>query len=262
MIELKNVRKSFGKKEAQVEALRGVTLTVREGEMAAVMGKSGSGKSTLLNILGGMMSMDSGTYSYQGQPVDFRSQKELARFRRDEVGFVVQYFALAEDLNIFQNVALPLKYQGRPRKEIREMVTRTLEGLGIADKAKAYPYELSGGQQQMVALFHRLSVQHPLAVQDADVDEGLCPVPEHVQRHTGSGAEMGQPGRSAYAGHVSLGGRCDRRAVDGCGPASGGAGAARSALRGAADRSALAADRLSPSGRIHGCVRRSALPAG
>ncbi len=65
MIELKNVRKSFGKKEAQVEALRGVTLTVREGEMAAVMGKSGSGKSTLLNILGGMMSMDSGTYSYQ-----------------------------------------------------------------------------------------------------------------------------------------------------------------------------------------------------
>ena len=78
MIELKNVRKSFGKKEAQVEALRGVTLTVREGEMAAVMGKSGSGKSTLLNILGGMMSMDSGTYSYQGQSVDFRSQMRSA----------------------------------------------------------------------------------------------------------------------------------------------------------------------------------------
>lgn len=152
MIELKNVRKSFGKKEAQVEALRGVSLTVQEGEMAAVMGKSGSGKSTLLNILGGMMSMDSGTYSYLGQPVDFRSQKELTRFRRDEVGFVVQYFALAEDLNIFQNVALPLKYQGRPRKIIREMVMATLEDLGIADKAKAYPYELSGGQQQRAAI--------------------------------------------------------------------------------------------------------------
>ncbi len=152
MIELRGVRKAFGKKEARVEALRGVSLAVREGEMAAIMGKSGSGKSTLLNILGGMMSMDSGEYSYGGQPVSFKSQKELAKFRRDEVGFVVQYFALAEDLNIFQNVALPLKYQGRSRKEIKEMVMGALSDLGIADKARAYPSELSGGQQQRAAI--------------------------------------------------------------------------------------------------------------
>ncbi len=84
----------------------------------------------------------------------------------NEVGFVVQYFALAEDLNIFQNVALPLKYQGRPRKEIREMVTRTLEGLGIADKAKAYPYELSGGQQQRAAIARAIVKEPQLILAD------------------------------------------------------------------------------------------------
>ena len=116
MIELKEVCKTFGKKEARVEALRGVSLSIREGELVAIMGKSGSGKSTLLSILGGMMSLDSGEYSYGGKTVNFKSQKELTKFRRNEVGFVVQYFALADDLNIFQNVALPLKYQGHSRK--------------------------------------------------------------------------------------------------------------------------------------------------
>ena len=152
MIELLEVKKAFGKKEARVEALRGVSLSIQEGEMAAVMGKSGSGKSTLLNILGGMMSIDSGVYSYDGQPIDFKNQRELARFRRDEIGFVVQYFALAEDLNVFQNVALPLKYQGRSQKEIKERVMAALQELGMEGKAKAYPSELSGGQQQRAAI--------------------------------------------------------------------------------------------------------------
>ncbi len=151
-IELKGIRKTFGKKEALVEALRGITLTIGEGEMVAIMGKSGSGKSTLLNILGGMMSVDSGEYLYDGKAVNFRNQRELTEFRRNEVGFVVQYFALADDLNVFQNVALPLKYQGVPRKKMKQMVRDALQQLGIADKEKAYPSELSGGQQQRVAI--------------------------------------------------------------------------------------------------------------
>lgn len=151
-IELKGIRKTFGKKEALVEALRGITLTIGEGEMVAIMGKSGSGKSTLLNILGGMMSVDSGEYLYDGKAVNFRNQRELTEFRRNEVGFVVQYFALADDLNVFQNVALPLKYQGIPRKKMKQMVRNALQQLGIADKEKAYPSELSGGQQQRVAI--------------------------------------------------------------------------------------------------------------
>lgn len=163
MIELRNIYKTFGKKEARVEALRGVNVSVREGEMVAVMGKSGSGKSTLLNILGGMMSFDRGEYIYDGKTVNFKSQRELGRFRRNEIGFVVQYFALVEDLNVFQNVALPLKYQGLPSKKIRAKVMDTLQELGISDKAKDYPSELSGGQQQRTAIA-RAIVKQPRVI--------------------------------------------------------------------------------------------------
>lgn len=166
MVELKNVSKTFGKKEARMEALRGIDLSIREGELVAIMGKSGSGKSTLLNILGGMMSMDNGEYWYDGKTVNFRSQRELTKFRRNEVGFVVQYFALADDLNIFQNVALPLKYQGYSRKKIKEMVMEALRELEIEDKAKAYPSELSGGQQQRAAIARAVVKQPRLLLAD------------------------------------------------------------------------------------------------
>lgn len=152
MITINNLYKSFGKKDGKTEALRGISVAIERGDMVAVMGKSGSGKSTLLNIIGGMMSFDSGEYIYDGKPVNFKSQKELTRFRRDEIGFVVQYFALVEDMNIFQNVSLPLKYQGYSSRKIRQMTNNVLEELEIADKAKAYPCELSGGQQQRAAI--------------------------------------------------------------------------------------------------------------
>lgn len=154
MIQVEDIVKTFGKgkREAVVEALRGVSLSIREGEMVAVMGKSGSGKSTLLNILGGMMSADSGTYLYDGKTVNVKRQKDLVRFRRKEIGFVVQYFALVDDLNVFGNVALPLKYQGYSSKKIKQMVMGALKELGIEDKVNAYPTELSGGQQQRVAI--------------------------------------------------------------------------------------------------------------
>ena len=133
MIRIENVVKTFGKskKEAVVEALRGISLSIQEGEMVAVMGKSGSGKSTLLNILGGMMSIDSGTYIYDGKEVNFKSQKELVRFRRNEIGFVLQYFALVDDLNVFRNVALPLKYQGYSRKKIKKQGIATINRRAI-----------------------------------------------------------------------------------------------------------------------------------
>ena len=166
MINLRDVHKAFGKKEARVEALRGISLSIEEGGMVAIMGKSGSGKSTLLNILGGMMSMDSGEYLYDGKAVNFKSQRELTKFRRNEVGFVVQYFALADDLNVFQNVALPLKYQGHSRKKIKEMVMEALRELEIEDKAKSYPSELSGGQQQRAAIARAVVKQPRLILAD------------------------------------------------------------------------------------------------
>lgn len=151
-IEAKNIHKTFGKGDAAVHALRGASLSVDKGEMVAVMGKSGSGKSTLLNILGGLMTMDEGELRVGGKKVDFRKKKYLLNYRRREVGFVVQYFALIDDMNVYKNVSLPLRYQGIPRAKIRQRTTKMLRNLGIEEKAKSYPGELSGGQQQRAAI--------------------------------------------------------------------------------------------------------------
>ncbi len=107
--------------------------------------------------------MDSGEYFYDGNAVNFKSQRNLTKFRRNEIGFVVQYFALVEDINVFNNVALPLKYQGYSGRKIRKMVMEALSELGIEDKAKAYPSELSGGQQQRVAIA-RAIVKRPKVI--------------------------------------------------------------------------------------------------
>ena len=155
-IEAKNNHKTFGKWDAAVHALRGASLSVDKGEMVAVMGKSGSGKSTLLNILGGLMTMDEGELRVGGKKVDFRKKKYLLNYRRREVGFVVQYFALIDDMNIYKNVSLPLRYQGIPRAKIRQRTTKMLRNLGIEEKAKSYPGELSGGQQQRAAIARAL----------------------------------------------------------------------------------------------------------
>lgn len=165
-IQIHDIHKTFGKKEACVKALQGVSLTIGEGEMVAVMGKSGSGKSTLLNILGGMMSLERGEYLYNGKEITGKSQRELTRFRRNEVGFVVQYFALVDDLNVFKNIALPLKYQGYSRKKTANMVNEVLQMLEIEDKARSYPDELSGGQQQRVAIARAIVKQPQLILAD------------------------------------------------------------------------------------------------
>ena len=155
-IEAKGIHKTFGKGDAAVHAFRGASLSVDKGEMVAVMGKSGSGKSTLLNILGGLMTMDEGELYVDGKKVDFRKKKYLLNYRRREVGFVVQYFALIDDMNVYRNVSLPLRYQGIPRAKIKQRTTKMLQHLGIEEKAKAYPGELSGGQQQRAAIARAL----------------------------------------------------------------------------------------------------------
>ena len=155
-IEAKGIHKTFGKGEGAVHALRGASLSADKGEMVAVMGKSGSGKSPLLNIIGGLMTMDDGELYIGGEKVDFRKKKYLLNYRRKEVGFVVQYFALIEDMNIYKNVSLPLKYQGMKGRKIRGKTMKMLKKLGIADKARSYPSELSGGQQQRAAIARAL----------------------------------------------------------------------------------------------------------
>ncbi len=175
LLEVRDVHKSFGKKDVRVHALQGASVAVEEGEMVAVMGKSGSGKSTLLNILGGLTKMEEGEYLYRGKRLNLENGRELIRHRRYEIGFIVQYFALIEDITVFDNVALPLRYQRIPKREIRERVMSALKELGIEEKEKAYPNELSGGQQQRVAIARAVVKRPSLILADEPtgaLDEG------------------------------------------------------------------------------------------
>lgn len=182
MIEMRDIYKSFGKNNGRVEALRGLSISIVDGEMVSIMGKSGSGKSTLLNIMGGMMSFDSGEYIYNEKPVNYNNKKQLVSLRRNEIGVVVQYFALAEDLNVYNNVSLPLKYKGYSRGKIKKMVIDVLRQLEIEDKAKSYPNELSGGQKQRVAIARAIVKQPNVILADEPTGALDAATGEEVQR--------------------------------------------------------------------------------
>lgn len=166
ILSAKDIQKTFGKKENTVQALKGVSLEIDQSEMVAIMGESGSGKSTLLNILGGMMTANTGQIIFQGQTLHLENRRELTLYRREQIGFIVQYFALINDMNVYDNIALPLHYQNYSSKEIRSRVMSVLEKLEIADKVKAYPDELSGGQQQRVAIARAIVKEPPLILAD------------------------------------------------------------------------------------------------
>lgn len=166
LLSANQIFKSFGKKDATVHALNGVTLQIQKGEMAAIMGKSGSGKSTLLNIMGGLLSADAGTMEFDGKILQTTSRRELTLYRRNQVGFVVQYFALIPDMTVYENVALPLRYQKIPRRTVTQMTRSVLEQMGIGDKEKAYPDELSGGQQQRAAIARAIVKKPQLLLAD------------------------------------------------------------------------------------------------
>lgn len=151
-IRLENITKTYGKKDGKVEALKGITMDLKEGEMVAVMGKSGSGKSTLLNILGGLTMPTSGQYFFKGQDMALLKQKQMSKFRQKSVGFVVQYFALIDGMDVYHNIALALRHSGISGKESRRRIMEAAESLGISEKLKSFPDELSGGQKQRVAI--------------------------------------------------------------------------------------------------------------
>lgn len=160
LIELAGIKKTYGKAENKVYALRGIDLQVEQGEMVAITGTSGSGKSTLLNILGGLTAMTDGNYVLEGKAVDLKNRRKLIDLRRNKIGYVVQHFALIPELTAFKNVELPLKYQKVKRKERKARVENMLHTVGLQEKMKNYPDELSGGQQQRVAIARAL-VKNP-----------------------------------------------------------------------------------------------------
>jgi putative ABC transport system ATP-binding protein len=152
MLELRQVSKVYGHGAAEVHALREVSLAVSPGAMVAVMGPSGSGKSTLLTIAGSLEEPTSGQVLVAGQDLATLSRNDKARLRRRSIGYVFQDFNLLPGLTAAENVALPLELDGLPARKARAASLRTLEGLGLAQRAASYPDQLSGGERQRVAI--------------------------------------------------------------------------------------------------------------
>ena len=156
VIELKDIRRHFKMGNETVKALRGINLNINRGEYVALMGPSGSGKSTLMNIIGALDTPTSGEYRLNGQEVEKLSDKELAKIRNKEIGFVFQTFNLLPRTTALDNVALPLVYAGKSKTQRIKRAKEVLKTVGLADRMMHKPNELSGGQRQRVAIARAL----------------------------------------------------------------------------------------------------------
>jgi putative ABC transport system ATP-binding protein len=157
LIQLEGVTKVFTTDEVETHALSGIHMDIKRGEYVSISGPSGCGKSTLLAILGLLDTPSSGTYTLNGKPVQTLKLSERARIRNREIGFIFQAFNLIGDLNVYENVELPLTYRGMGSAERRKKVHEALERVGMSHRVKHYPSQLSGGQQQRVAVARALA---------------------------------------------------------------------------------------------------------
>jgi len=157
LISLEAVARVFSTDEMETHALAGIHLDIHRGEYISISGPSGCGKSTLLAILGLLDSPSEGSYTLNGRRVDSMKMSERARVRNREIGFIFQAFNLIGDLNVYENVELPLTYRSVPSTERRKMVNEALEKVGMLHRVRHYPAQLSGGQQQRVAVARALA---------------------------------------------------------------------------------------------------------
>ena len=165
MIRLENINKTYYN-GSPLHVLKGIDLEIGEGEMVSIMGASGSGKSTLLNILGILDDYDSGEYFLDGKPIKNLSETKAAEYRNRMIGFIFQSFNLISYKNAMENVALPLYYQGVPRRKRNAMALEFLDRLGLRDWADHMPNEMSGGQKQRVAIARSLITRPQIILAD------------------------------------------------------------------------------------------------
>jgi len=163
LIQTQNMTRTFLTEEVETTAIRRVTLEIERGEFVAVMGPSGCGKSTLLNLLGLIDKPTSGSYAFNGSKAESLSENQMTRIRRGNMGFIFQNYNLVDELNVVENVELPMVFLGMKRKERRIRVFEILDQIKMGHRAAHYPQQLSGGQQQRVA-FARAIVTSPILI--------------------------------------------------------------------------------------------------
>lgn len=166
VIELRGITKTYGSGDTEVQALRGIDLTISRGAFVAIMGASGSGKSTLMNIIGALDAATTGHYSLDGIDIDDLDEGALSIVRNRKIGFIFQSFNLIPRTSALSNVELPLVYRGVRRRERRQRAIEALTAVGLADRMHHMPNELSGGQQQRVAVARALVAEPSLLLAD------------------------------------------------------------------------------------------------
>ncbi len=166
MIKTNNLKKIYTTDEVETTALNGIDLEIREGEFCAIMGPSGCGKSTLLNIVGLLDNPTEGTYQFMDYEVSGKSERERARVRKGNIGFVFQSFNLIDELTVFENVELPLLYLGMPEEERKEKAEAAIDRMNMMHRRNHFPQQLSGGQQQRVAIARAVVANAKLILAD------------------------------------------------------------------------------------------------
>jgi len=166
MIKTENLQKIFRTEEVETWALNGVGIEIEAGEFVAIMGPSGCGKTTMLNILGLLDNPSGGEYRLNGIEVAQFTEKQRTRLRKGVIGFVFQSFNLIEELNVYENIELPLLYMGIPGAERRKRVQEAMDRMEISHRAKHFPQQLSGGQQQRVAIARAVVANPKLILAD------------------------------------------------------------------------------------------------
>ena len=192
LVKTEKLGKLYQQGDVEVHALRGVDLTIAEGEFSALVGPSGSGKTTLLNLIGGLDKPSSGTVHVSGSALDAMGERELSRYRLNNLGFIFQAYNLVPVLTALENVEFVMVLQGRPAAECRKIALGYLERVGLADMAHRRPKALSGGQQQRVAVARALAgepslvlADEPTANLDSDTAVGLLDLMARMNREEG-----------------------------------------------------------------------------
>lgn len=166
IIEVKDVHKSFVKKNVVTKVLDGASFQIEKGEFVSLMGPSGSGKSTLLYLIGGLDRDFQGEITVCGREIGSLKEKELTRLRLEQMGFIFQFYNLVQNLSVTDNILLPMTMKGKRVSELKPKLDEILEITGLSDKKKAFPAELSGGQQQRVAIARAVLSEPELLLAD------------------------------------------------------------------------------------------------